>query len=200
MQNDMYSIKCTQLIQHHVQKRLPLRCILCRAKVSWMLLLFNFVNVSVKRWSVQVFRMFFFPQTGSTDQARPTRGTKWCQRGATVAQVSLSFSSARSFFWQKTKQTWSALTETLLIQTVPVIGMGVVLVLIVIATPPRSVSGYNLGGSYISSSGSSYSFTSGIQSCRSCHPSKHLKLNLTYLDQKRSHSHPSPVAKRVWPL
>ena len=28
----------------------------------------------------------------------------------------------------------------------------------------RSVSGYNLGGSYISSSGSSYSFTSGNQS------------------------------------
>ena len=49
MQNDMYSIKCTQLIQHHVQKRLPLRCILCRAKVSRMLLFLNFVNVSVKR-------------------------------------------------------------------------------------------------------------------------------------------------------
>ena len=103
------------------------------------------------------------------------------------------------FFWQLTKQTWSALTETLLMKTVLVLRMVVVLVLIVIATP-RSVSGYNLGGSYISSSGSSYSFTSGIQSCRSCHPSKYLKLNLTYLDQKSSHSHDSPVAKRVWPL
>ena len=61
MQNDMYSIKCTQLIQHHLQKRLPLRCILCRAKVSRMLLLLNFVTASVKRWSVQVFRMFLPP-------------------------------------------------------------------------------------------------------------------------------------------
>ena len=188
MQNDMYSIKCTQLIQHHVQKRLPLRCILCRAKVSRMLLFLNFVNVSVKRWSVQVFRMFFFPQTGSTDQARPTRGTKWCQRRAAVAQVSLSFSSARSFFWQLTKQTWSALTETLLIKTVLVLRMVVVLVLIVIATPPRSVSGYNLGGSYISSSGSSYSFTSGIQSCRSCHPSKHISNSTWLILTKRAHS------------
>ena len=126
MQNDMYSIKCTQLIQHHLQKRLPLRCILCRAKVSRMLLLLNFVTASVKRWSVQVFRMFFFPQTGSTDQARPTRGTKWCQRRATVAQVSLSFHPPDHFFWHLTKQTWSALTETLLIQTVLVLRMLVV--------------------------------------------------------------------------
>ena len=156
MQNDMYSIKCTQLIQHHLQKRLPLRCILCRAKVSRMLLFLNFVTASVKRWSVQVFRMFFFPQTGSTDQARPTRGTKWCQRRATVAQVwwciCLIFFDCwlncadRDVANQDSAGDWD--------------GGGVNCYCN--RDPPRSVSGYNLGGSYISSSGSSYSFTSGI--------------------------------------
>ena len=190
MQNDMYSIKCTQLIQHHVQKRLPLRCILCRAKVSRMLLFLNFVNVSVKRWSVQVFRRFFFPQTGSSDQARPTRGTKWCQRGATVAQVFLSFSSARSFFWQLTKQTWSALTETLLIKTVLVLRMVVVLVFSSCdRDPPGQCPGttweaatYPPLGRAIRSPQVFNHVEVVIWISREDAASKHLKLNLTYLD------------------
>ena len=162
-------------------------------------------NVDLSRFS----ECFSFLQTGSTDQARPTRRTKWCQRGATVAQVSLSFSSARSFFWQKTKQTWSALTETLLIQTVLVLRMVVVLVFSSCDRdpPPGQCLGttweaatYPPLGRAIRSPQVFNHVEVVIWISREDAASKHLKLNLTYLDQKSSHSHDSPVAKRVWPL
>ena len=105
------------------------------------------------------------------------------------------------FFWQLTKQTWSALTETLLIKTVLVLRMVVVLVfsncdrdpqVSVRVQPGRQLHILLWVELFVHLR---YSIMSKLSSFKT-----YLKLNLTYLDQKSSQSHHSPVAKRVWPL